>query len=589
MTLPTFSFGLQSTPLDGSIVNRGIIGEAFRAELTEDGSGLIRLPGWMRIQCESPSRTAQQTLNSIMSGYAAHAPRAYSQDGTTFGLLAEPAMTNRNDNHDFTSWATSGTPLINAVVGPDGVTASLEIEDDDAGAIEFISYAITPGAVAAQHTLSAWHFMTAPTPTNSSLLEYADGVEDPQISLTVVDTDWTHAQFAVSDIGSGTFTIAPRTVTAADVGATRWFGVQLERRSYASRFRQTSHVAVKVEAVSSIVMPDGLIKFTLVYRPHYTHDQAELVDHNLFFIDAANRVFFRASDNNFVFRVNGDDVVSGAVTFAAHDTLTFFFENSTTRRRLIVSGALTGNGTTDGTIQPPLDLNTLPTYTAILGGALGSEEVSDLITLDPSITTFEQLADQRALIQMDDTVGNRKFRDLLRVWAKQPGRFFDICNGLKAALELETAVGFQLDLIGAIVGLAREGFTDTRYRVFLGIQIELLLANARDDAEWTGTSPNLIRIARTFIGPAAGTINFLNVPPYQYRIDVPGLVLSEGSLLARFMTTATWAGVLGIITIELNSDVWDSDAVAITDPAKWDSASVAIVDPGEYNTVLTTT
>ena len=602
MALPSFGFGLQTEPLDEQAPDRGLIGEIFAADQRDDDASLIRLPGWMRLKRETENCTAQQSATTAASGYAAHAPRAYSQDGVTFGLLVEPATTNLvQDPPDLSTWLNTVT--VTSFVAPDGNTINCELEDSSGAAVQVSDGELTEQvpAILTTYTLSAWQYVSTLSAGSSIIVnDRSSGTDVPIISTSAVDTDWVFRSNTdttdAGPLGTANLSIRPAGSAAADTGITRVWGVQLEERSYATSFIPPAAVdtlgvrdADILQAVSSLIFPDGFWEFTLTYRPHYTHDQAGLVDHNLLRVDDDNRIYFRASDANIVFRVNGDDLVSGALTFAAHDTLTVTFLNNAFRRRLTVAGALTGNATNDGTLQPALDPATLPTFTSVLGGATGSEEGADLLGLDPGIKTFEQLADERALVQMDDATGNRVFRDMLRTWAKQPGRFFDVCNGLKAALELETACGFQLDLIGAVVGLPREGFSDVRYRVFLGIQVELLLANARDDAEWTGTAPNLIRIARDFVGPAASAINFLNDPPYEYRLDVPGLVLSEGQLLARFLVIASWAGVRGIITIELSENDWDSASVVIANPGKWDSASVAITDPASWNTVLTTT
>jgi hypothetical protein len=823
MTLPSFGYGLQLEPLDVVLGDRGIIGEAFVAELTAPLSGLVRLPGWMRVQCASEGRTAQQSASTTLSGYAAHAARAFSTDGTTFGLLIEPAASNlvpAQPSDPLGNWMSTVTQ--NAVAAPDGTTGNHEYEDTSAVAVEDHTRPTTVGTVALPHTLSAWHQLLAPVPTTDSRLAYTglaflsfDGVDEsvtvphdnafdlvnsdgngvtlmcwirvaasvadgyvmgttrenttfqghgialdagrptffacsnrflgvsvvevrsdvaiddgdwhhiavsavrvgsnnwtiawyiddvavattqvwntlannvtdygepftfaargqlgvevdfldcdltnaahfnddltagevstifaggisadisavdtsgdlnfywpmngvapvafptvPEtenaadgtmqnmesgdvttvgaaIVLTAVEAAWSFSEVTMPDITDGTLRIAPRATTAADVGACRWFGLQLEQRSYATSYHASSRLADQLEAVSSVVMPDGFAKFDMVFRPHYAHDEAS-GDHNLFYVDDDNRIYFRQSDANIVFRWNGDDLASGALTFDAHDTLTLFFENSTRRRRLTVSGALSGDGTVDGTLQPALDPTTLPTFTSLLGGATGAEEAADLLQLDPYLQTFKELGDCRVLSQMDDAFGARNFRDWMQIVACQPGRLFDVINGLKAALELPTAVGAQLDLIGAIVGLAREGATDAQYRIYLEIQTELLLANVRDEAEWTGTGENLLRIVRTFIGSAAGAITLSNLPPYSYHLTIPvGLTVTQALLLARFLRIATYAGVLGFFDFALGADTWGSASVAVATAGTWGSASVVVAGVSIWDLVIT--
>ncbi len=191
---------------------------------------------------------------------------------------------------------------------------------------------------------------------------------------------------------------------------------------------------------------------------------------------------------------------------------------------------------------------------------------------------FCKLADDRVLVQMDDTGGNRKFRDLICVFAEGFGHFSDVAFDVQDGFDLSTAVGVQLDAIGAVIGLPRQGFSDDRYRVFLQIQTDLVLSAAREDGNWTGTSNNILRICRTFIGPAAGTINLINIPPYNFRLSIPGITLAELDILKNFLCVALYAGVLGrVIFVVAPDSLWDSDTVGpIPDGGIWASSSVAV-------------
>ncbi len=196
-----------------------------------------------------------------------------------------------------------------------------------------------------------------------------------------------------------------------------------------------------------------------------------------------------------------------------------------------------------------------------------------------------ELSDERVLIQMDDTTGNRDFRDLLCCFSLGFDRFVDVSNAVKQAFALETAEGEQLDFIGSVVGLPRQGYSDTRYRTFLEIQIDLLLSANRDEAEWTGTHENILRICRTFVGPLAPPITLVTSGPYNFELSVPGLVLSELLILVNFICKAIYAGVLGQVVIVVASDsLWESDSVGpIPDGAIWCSDSVAVVPCGTWS------
>jgi hypothetical protein len=178
---------------------------------------------------------------------------------------------------------------------------------------------------------------------------------------------------------------------------------------------------------------------------------------------------------------------------------------------------------------------------------------------------------------MDDAESNRKFRDLICIFVEGLGQYADVAQDVALGFDVETALGQQLDFIGAVVGLPRQGFPDSRYRVFLKIQIDLILTAIREDANWTGTHNNILKICRDFVGGAAPTITLTNLPPYSFALDVPGLVLSELLILVNFICVALYAGVLGQVTFVLAADsLWNSDSVVVPNGGDWCSDSVPV-------------
>lgn len=195
------------------------------------------------------------------------------------------------------------------------------------------------------------------------------------------------------------------------------------------------------------------------------------------------------------------------------------------------------------------------------------------------------LVNDRVLVQMDDAPANRFFRDFLCVLSEGFDEFIDVSNEVKVAFDLNTAVGVQLDAIGSVVGLPRQGYPDARYRTFLKIQIELLLSAVRDEAEWTGTHENILTICRTFLGPAAPTITLNTSGPYNFELSIPGITLSELNILVGFICKAIYAGVLGTVNFVIaNDSLWDSDSVGpIPNGGIWCSDSVAVVPCATWN------
>jgi len=74
-----------------------------------------------------------------------------------------------------------------------------------------------------------------------------------------------------------------------------------------------------------------------------------------------------------------------------------------------------------------------------------------------------------------------------------------------------------------------------------------------------------------------------------YAVTIEDLDLDEAWLLVRFLRTASYAGVTGLIVIPVEDDsLWDSDSVAVSGAGIWDSDSVAVTDPMYWGTVATT-
>lgn len=201
------------------------------------------------------------------------------------------------------------------------------------------------------------------------------------------------------------------------------------------------------------------------------------------------------------------------------------------------------------------------------------------------------LSDDRVLVQMDDSPGNRKFRDLLCDFLYDAGVFNDVAEDVRSAFDVNVAQGEQLDFIGALVGLARQGFDDNDYRRFLTIQIQLLLSGLREDAEWTGTHQNIVNICRTFIGDGVADPVVLDElapsTPYSFLLTVPGLTIETAKILASFVRVAIYAAVLGQMIIILADDsLWNSASVAVPGGGTWGSASVVVPGAAFWNTAV---
>ena len=198
------------------------------------------------------------------------------------------------------------------------------------------------------------------------------------------------------------------------------------------------------------------------------------------------------------------------------------------------------------------------------------------------------LADGRVLVQMDDAVGNRKFRDLVCDYVTPVGHFIDVAKMVKDGFDVDTAVGAQLDIIGSIVGLPRQGYLDARYRTFVQIQTDILLAQVREDANWTGTSNNLLTICRTFIGTGVvSPIVLNNTPPYEFTLSVPGVSIADMQILAGFLCIALYAAVRGLVYFSFGPDSsYGSVHGAVTDEGIYGSVHGVVAGAAVYGGVI---
>ena len=207
------------------------------------------------------------------------------------------------------------------------------------------------------------------------------------------------------------------------------------------------------------------------------------------------------------------------------------------------------------------------------GNPWGSGNLWGVLTGANMALLCELAKTSRPLVQMDDTVGNNDFRELMCIFAEPFGHFADVVDDVAAAFNLNTAVGEQQDFIGSVIGLQRSGLDDDFYRTALQVQAEILMGQT--DGDWTGSVNGILTMIRTFIGDGvAQPIVYESVPPYAFTIDIPGsLTTVQINVLFRLLCRALYAGVLGYFVVEVPGDnLWDSDHGAATNSGTWCSA-----------------
>ncbi|MRG92535.1 hypothetical protein GF068_11430 [Polyangium spumosum] len=120
------------------------------------------------------------------------------------------------------------------------------------------------------------------------------------------------------------------------------------------------------------VAPDGFFHVKIRFAPNYATGENFENEHDLLFINADNRIFFRFSDNKIVFKIEKDDLVSASLTWIREQPIDVEAIHAPSGRKLIVSG---GGGSFSGPALAPVPTNN-PFY--LLGRSAGAQECADL-------------------------------------------------------------------------------------------------------------------------------------------------------------------------------------------------------------------
>lgn len=143
--------------------------------------------------------------------------------------------------------------------------------------------------------------------------------------------------------------------------------------------------------------------------------------------------------------------------------------------------------------------------------------------------------------------------------------------------DLDTAIGAQLDALGEILQLRREGWSDDTYRIYLRTQSMLILPDRR-------TVNNLLTVARTLMDSPAGDIAFSEWPPKSFFLsveaDIDDVALWKQKFFER-CRPATYAGYT-IWLPEVSFGYDDLDAVATTDVEGFSDLDEVVDTGGEY-------
>lgn len=327
---------------------------------TPNADGTITLASWMSYECATANTTAQTSASTLRTGFAANAPRGYSRDGSTWYLLPEPDTDNLITDQDLNTWTAVGTPGPVSATGPDGSTGDYEVEDNDAGAAERLRFLGITVPLGVDVTASAWHYVVSLGGGATDARFGWNQTPNPDAWVLQASTtpDYVYGQATVETTAtSGEFNLYPATSPNAGTGVSRFFGIQLEQRSYATSYIDGTRAAAVFAWDTATVCPHGFFDVEFTVAPPWAHS-AFATEHDWLHFDGSdNRLYFDGSDDKLKLVVNGVEIESSALTWAAHTAITVRVASLSTGMYLAVTGADSGDGTTTGSaagrIAPP--------------------------------------------------------------------------------------------------------------------------------------------------------------------------------------------------------------------------------------------
>lgn len=145
-----------------------------------------------------------------------------------------------------------------------------------------------------------------------------------------------------------------------------------------------------------------------------------------------------------------------------------------------------------------------------------------------------------------------------------------VLQALDAAFDLASAVGDQLDILGALLGFPRVGLTDDRYRRALKVQRSSILSSA-------GTRPTMIQVFTDWTTNVPES--YRDIPPNEFEITGKVAVADE-ALLLEFITKAAPAGrIISVYQVPNDhlANAYAGDTVA--EGVVFNPAMETLVDP----------
>lgn len=366
--------GYSTSATGGTAITPATLVTTIDFRTASKSAGLFTsIPSWFSISCATTSRTVQTSAASMVSGLGANALRTYSADGSTFGCAIENSSKNWDLNTETGASYTvlNGAALVssNSNTAPDGnATADRFSWTTTANSLISTAQASTAGAGACG---SMWVLAQGSTTQIESFDGAAGAWNDVK---TINSSTWVRLDSKRSPNGSPAVNYWGHHGTVA-AGSSWLWGAQLEDLLYPTSYipnttTARTRAADVVSATASSVCLGGYFHVKIIFAPLYA-DTENTTDHNLFYLDANNRIFLQQNTKKIVLRIGGSNISSAALTWARNTAITVeAIHSSRTGRNLIVNGT-----STTGSVASAISL---PASAYILGSNTGPEEGASL-------------------------------------------------------------------------------------------------------------------------------------------------------------------------------------------------------------------
>lgn len=321
------------------------------------GGVYVSPPSWLSISCATAGRSSRQGPSSIASGLGSNAFRAWSVDGSTYGLLVERSATNLLSQDNPISWAASNVSLL-AVTGPDGSNSACRISDvsPQTGYV----YVHWSGATIGQpYTTSAWVANGSRTSGVSTQATIASNATNNTVSPAYPFSSWSRVDSQSNAFQASTnAAIIPFFSAATDTGSFEISNVQFESGKYpTSEIRSNGTPGTRdadiLSVPGSLFTTRGAFRGRIIVAPLYgSSEQGN--DHDLWYASPTARIYIQQSSGKVRFRVGGTTIESAALAWGRGDSLSVEFASSPKLgMRLSVNGGATVVGSYQGPIATP--------------------------------------------------------------------------------------------------------------------------------------------------------------------------------------------------------------------------------------------